>query len=162
MEILIGPNGGRYTLKNGRKIYLSQLSPIKIRLQRGGKPFPKSIKEYERRYGKPQETDDLVVGYPESGRGSRLKGERISHPRKREDRERLWNECGERCFLDPKRRKYVVCPKCGSAAKCSCKISCPLVFGARIHSKHWGAKSANDKAERLYAERCEKHYAKKR
>lgn len=127
-QIYTGPRGGRYILHNGKKVYLNN-SPKRF----------SPVKRYPN-----------VIYTSSHGQGARTEGWRAKHPKNKKERNMIYDECGSDCFLQPKDKKYVICPRCSSKGNCSCKKSCAALKWAEIRSKHWGAPTVTREAMRQY------------
>ncbi len=81
-------------------------------------------------------------------RSSPSRGWRRSAPKTREDRRALAKSCGAKCFLDPKRLKFPICPKCRGTS-CSCKPDCRALSAAYNRANQYGHRKVAAHALRL-------------
>jgi len=126
-----GPQGGIYYLDHGRKRYLTKSEKKSVT------PSPK-----------PRKQDVIYTG--SKGRGVRTSGWRETlYPKRPQQRQQIYAECGAQCFLKPKEKKYVICGKCKKSG-CTCKKSCAGIKWAEIHAKHWKEYEVAEKAQVLY------------
>lgn len=130
-KIHTGPKGGKYYIKNGRKVYISgETSPHKIKVVAGHHPHHKGV-----------------------GRGGITRGWREDAPHNPRARASLAHGCGDECFLLPAQRKFPICKKCNNEI-CSCKKDCRGIKAAQIRARQYGYNRVASRAEKLYDERC--------
>lgn len=81
------------------------------------------------------------------GRGSKTRGWAAEAPQRGSERHKLLANCGSKCFLQPGREAFPICPKC-KGNSCSCSIDCRGVLSAKIRANQWKypqvAKMANE------------------
>lgn len=86
-------------------------------------------------------------------KGNKTKGWKKEAPKNPSDREKLKEECGNKCFLEPSENKYPICAKC-SNSKCTCKIDCRGSESAYIRAKQYGNENVAKKARKILDTKC--------
>ena len=70
-------------------------------------------------------------------------------PKRGKAREKLYKECGRKCFLLPSERKFPVCPSCRNS-RCTCKPDCKGLIAAIIRGNQHGYPNVVRRAKRMY------------
>ena len=78
------------------------------------------------------------------------KGWKMMSPQKGRERNRLMQDCGSKCFLEPRSKGFPVCQANRTrTAKTSCKIQCSGLLSAYVRSREWKHSKTSQKALRL-------------
>lgn len=90
------------------------------------------------------------------GRGVRTRGWRLDAPKRGRgrERERLYKNCKEECFLKPEKRGFPICKKCQSSEKCQCQIDCRGIAAAKVRAHQWKYRQLYQKIDMLEKQHC--------
>lgn len=88
--------------------------------------------------------------------GSRTRGWSLQQPQKGVQRHRLFEKCGQKCFLG-KNETFPICPHCSLyEGDCNCRISCKGATAAFIRANQWKYPEIAKAADRILKEKCGK------
>ncbi len=68
-------------------------------------------------------------------------------PQRGRERNRIKQECGNKCFLLPDELAFPVCPVCPPNKPCACEYDCRGILAAKVRSNQW--KTKNPKYARI-------------
>ena len=71
-------------------------------------------------------------------------------------RRKMKRVCGSKCFLQPGKLAYPICPKG------SCKINCKGLSAAYVRSRQWKKPHVSAKAKKMLKSKCKRSVGKKR
>ena len=86
-------------------------------------------------------------------RGKETRGWSLMAPQRGRERQELYDQCGDSCFILGDMKKFPVCKKCHKG-KCECALSCKGILSSKLRSLQWGYPYVYDVASRLYDEKC--------
>jgi len=87
------------------------------------------------------------------GQGSRTRGWSAVAPQKGTERNRLIDQCGDKCFLKPDSKGFPICPKC-MEDECECEIDCRGLMAAKVRARQWDHNDIARKADRIGRKKC--------
>jgi hypothetical protein len=95
------------------------------------------------------------------GRGSPTRGWRAIAPQKHTERHELYDKCGDKCFLDPEKEGYPICPSL-RASRGKCGVDCRGIEAAKVRARQYKREDIAEEAQKLQDKyRCQERFKPK-
>jgi hypothetical protein len=141
--------GKGYTIQQLSQIYKggNGKSPLKKAKTATKKSLKASLKSLPKTRKSKRKALKKEISKQGTGRGSRTRGWAAASPQRGRERKELYDKCGERCFLEPKKLGFPVCASLRENQ--GCKIDCRGVMSAKVRAAQWKHEGAYKEATRL-------------
>lgn len=76
-------------------------------------------------------------------------------PKRGNERNVLYNKCGDKCFLMPETKNFPICKRL-SASNGKCEVDCRGIAAAKIRSGQWKYKTVQNRINKIQSSYCSK------